>query len=92
LDYIPLMRLRVGVQGQEINRPGWGLRLSPTHLAFAQLVDGERSIRDIAERVAFSGVLANSDQAEMEAIGLELFEGLWRTDFIAIDLSRAAQR
>lgn len=92
LDYIPLMRLRVGVQGQEINRPGWGLRLSPTHLAFAQLVDGERSIRDIAERVAFSGVLANSDQAEMEAIGLELFEGLWRTDFIAVDLSRAAQR
>lgn len=87
LDYIPLMRLRAGVRGQEIDRPGWTLRLSPTHLAFAQLVDGERSIRDIAERVADSGVLASSDQAEMESIGLELFEGLWRTDFIAVDLS-----
>jgi len=90
LDYIPLMRLRVGVRGQEIERPGWSLRLSPTHLAFAQLVDGDRSIRDIAGRVAGSGVLATTDLGELEAIGLELFEGLWRTDFIAVDLSRAA--
>ena len=91
LDYIPVMRLRVGVRGQEINRPGWSLRLSPAHLAFAQHVDGERSIRDIAERVALSGVLATTDRGELEAIGRELFEGLWRTDFIAVDLSRAAQ-
>lgn len=92
LDYIPLMRLRVAVRGQEIDRPGWGLRLSPTHLAFAQLVDGERSIRDIAARVAASGVLATTDLGELESIGLELFEGLWRTDFIAVDLSRTSGR
>jgi hypothetical protein len=86
------MRLRVAVRGQEIDRPGWGLRLSPTHLAFAQLVDGERSIRDIAARVAASGVLATTDLGELESIGLELFEGLWRTDFIAVDLSRTSGR
>lgn len=90
LDYVPLMRLRVGVRGQEINRPGWALQLNPTHLAFAQLVDGERTIRDIAGRVAASGVLATRDPGELESIGLELFEGLWRTDFVAMDLSRTA--
>ncbi len=87
LDYVPLLRLRCGISGQEIYRPGWRIRLDPTHLAFAQNVDGERSIREIAERVAQSGVLGQADQAELEYIGLELFEGLWRSDFIAIDLS-----
>jgi hypothetical protein len=90
LDYVPLMRLRCGVSGQEIYRPGWRVQLDPTHLAFTQHIDGERSIREIAARVAQSGVLAVADQAELEYIGLELFEGLWRMDFIAIDLTAAA--
>ena len=87
LDYVPLMRLRCGVSADEIYRPGWRISLDPTHLAFVQHVDGERSIREIAARVARSGVLAQADQAELEYIGLELFEGLWRADFIGIDLS-----
>lgn len=85
LYYVPLLRLRCGVSGNEIYRPGWRIRLDPTHLAFAQQVDGDRSIREIAARVAQSGVLP-TDQSELEYIGLELFEGLWRTDFIAIDV------
>lgn len=89
-DYVPLMRLRAGVRGQQIDRPGWTLNLSPTHLAFAQHVDGDRTIAEIAEQVALGG-LVGGDQAELESIGLELFEGLWRTDFIAVDLSRAGE-
>lgn len=87
LDYVPLFRYRCGVRGQEVYRPGLTISLDPTHLVFAQHVDGERSIRDIARRVAQSGVLARAEQAEMEYVALELFEGLWRSDFIAIDLS-----
>lgn len=34
-NYVPLLRLRCSLQGQEISRPGWNLRLDPTHLAFA---------------------------------------------------------
>ena len=89
LDYVPLLRFRCGVSGQEIFRPGWRIRLDPTHLAFAQHLDGERSIREIAQRVAQSGVLGGADASELEYIGVELFEGLWRGDFISIDLSRA---
>ncbi len=90
LDYVPLFRLRCGLNGDEVFRPGWQIRLDPTHLAFLQHLDGERSIREIAGRVARSGVLARADQAELEYIGLELFEGLWRADFVAIDLSAAS--
>ncbi len=87
LDYVPLMRLRCGLRGQEIYRQGWTLQLDPTHLALAQNIDGERSIREIAARVTQSGVLSGAEQTELEYMALELFEGLWRTDFIAIDLS-----
>ena len=89
LDYVPLLRLRAGVSGDEVFRPGWQFKLDPAHLAFAQHVDGERTIREIARRVAQSGLLARADQAELEYVGLELFEQLWRMDFIAIDLSGA---
>jgi SAM-dependent methyltransferase len=88
LDFVPLLRLRCGIRGDEIYRPGWRVRLDPTHLAFAQNVDGDRTIREIVERVALSGVLSN-DQAALEYTALELFEDLWRLDFISMDLSRA---
>ena len=91
LDYVPLMRYRCGVSGQEIYRPGWRLRLDPTHLAFAQHVDGERSIRQIADRVAQAGLLGRTEATDLQAMGLELFEGLWRADFIGVDLSAASQ-
>lgn len=90
LDYVPLLRLRCGISGDEISRPGWRVRLDPTHLAFAQNIDGERTIREIAERVALSGVLGGTDQAALEYTALELFEDLWRLDFLAVDLSRAS--
>ena len=88
LDYVPLLRLRCGIAGDEIFRPGWRVRLDPTHLAFAQNVDGDRTIREIVERVAVSGVLT-AEQAALEYTALELFEDLWRADFVAMDLSRA---
>jgi hypothetical protein len=88
LDYVPLFRLQAGITGQEIYRSDWSVRLDPTHLAFAHHINGELSIREIAERVARSGLLG-ADQAEVEATALDLFEGLWRLDFIAIDLSGA---
>ena len=90
LDYVPLLRLRCSISGDEISRPGWRVRLDPTHLAFAQNIDGERTIREIAERVALSGVLGGTDQAALEYTALELFEDLWRLDFLAVDLSRAS--
>jgi SAM-dependent methyltransferase len=89
LDYIPLFRMRCEISGEEIIRPGWRSRLGSIQLALMQSVDGERSIREITTRVVQSGFLADADQAGLEHVALDLFEGLWRSDFIAIDLGRA---
>jgi len=86
LDYVPLFRLRAGLGGQDIFRHDWTVRLDPSHLAFAQHINGELSIREIAQRVAQSG-LVSADQAELELIAMELFVGLWRFDFIAFDVN-----
>lgn len=85
--YVPLMRLHCGIDGREIYRPGWSIRLGPAQLALAQNIDGKRTIREIAERVSASGLLGKTGQTEPEAMSLQLFESLWRNDFIAIDLS-----
>jgi SAM-dependent methyltransferase len=87
LDNVPLWRLRCGVIGEEIIRPGWRFQLDPKQLALMKFVDGERSIREIAALTAQTGRVADADQAGLENVALTLFEGLWRSDFIAIQLS-----
>lgn len=87
LDYVPLWRHQAGVTGDAVFRSDWTVQLGPTDLAIAQSVDGDRSIRDIATRVVDSGVIRGTAQADAEQIALDLFEQLWRTDFLAVDLS-----
>ena len=89
-DYVPLWRMRTGIAGDRVFRPGWTIEINPTHQAFARLVDGERSIRQIATQVAQSGVIGDTDQAASAVIARELFEQLWRLDFVAVDLTATA--
>jgi SAM-dependent methyltransferase len=88
-DNVPLWRLRCGVIGEEVIRPGWRFQLDPQQLALLKFVDGERSISEIAALTAQNGLVADADQAGLEDVALTLFEGLWRSDFIAIQLSSA---
>lgn len=90
LGYVPLWRKAAGLNGLEFFRHGWVIALTPAHAAVAAQMDGELSIRNIAARVAQSGVFGTTDPAEVQNAVLAIFEGLWRMDFIAIDLSLAA--
>jgi hypothetical protein len=86
LDYVPLMRMRCGVDGDEAFWPAGRVRLNPAQLAFMRGVDGHRTIRaiaaDLARREPPNGVSA----ADLESFGRNLFQSLWRLDFIAIKL------
>jgi hypothetical protein len=86
LDYVPLMRMRCGVDGDEAFWPAGRVSLNPAQLAFMRGVDGDRTIRaiaaDLARREPPNGVSA----ADMESFGRNLFQSLWRLDFIAIKL------
>jgi hypothetical protein len=85
LDYVPLYRLRCGLAGAEIFRPGWSMILNAAQLPFVQHVDGRRTIREIAERVA-EDETRRADKAELEKFGRKLFQSLWRLDFLAMGL------
>lgn len=83
LDYVPLMRMRCGLDGSDIVRPGWRMTLNVAQLPFVQHVDGHRTIREIAAAVAQDAARPASPAA-LEDFGRRLFEALWRLDFLAM--------
>ncbi len=87
LDYAPVMRMRCGLSGAEIFRPNWGMDLNPAQLPFVQNVDGRRTIRQIAERVAQAGGSPGASVDDLANLGRKLFESLWRLDFVAMALN-----
>jgi SAM-dependent methyltransferase len=84
LDYVPMMRMRCGLSGAEIFRPDWRMSLNPAQLAFVRNVDGRRTIREIAAGVAPSGGLPKTGAAHLETFGRQLFQSLWRLDFVSM--------
>jgi SAM-dependent methyltransferase len=87
LDYVPLLRMRCGVSGNEAVWPSARLPLNPAQLAFAQKVDGHRTIREIARQVAQQDESNRVSAADAERFGQRLFEALWRVDFVAMALT-----
>lgn len=71
LDYVPYWRLRCGLEGGHVVRPGWSFVPSAEQQALASAIDGKRTVREIA-----GSADANAAKAR--------FEALWRLDFIAI--------
>lgn len=84
LDYVPQLRMRCGIEGQEIFRPNWRTSVTPAQIRFLQHVDGRRTIRQIADRLAKSGEPLGV--GDLEEFGRRLFESLWLLDFAAMTL------
>jgi hypothetical protein len=83
LDYVPRMRVRCDVSANEIFRPGWRMGLNPAQLSFVQNIDGRRTIREIAACVA----QGRGSVVDFEEMARELFQALWRLDFLAMELN-----
>jgi SAM-dependent methyltransferase len=87
LDYVPRMRMRCGLAGNDIFRPGWRMTLNTAQLPFVQNIDGHRTIREIAAAVAQSQGPGRGSPASFEKFGRKLFQSLWRLDFLAMELN-----
>jgi SAM-dependent methyltransferase len=87
LNYVPIMRMRCGLAGDEIFRPDWRLSLNSAQLPFVHQVDGRRTIGEIAASVAQS---SPGNEGEVEKFARKLFRALWRFDFMAMALDNAA--
>lgn len=92
LDYIPLMRMRCGLSGNEIFRSDYRKRLDSNELPFVQNIDGRKTIREIAASVTQTDVSPQATVADLESFARKLFEALWRGDFLAMALSPRSDR
>lgn len=90
LDYVPMMRLRCGLVGSDIVKPGGRQTLNAAQLPHVQHVDGRRTIREIAALVAAGGGSPRATGADFERFAVRLFQWLWRLDFLAIGLGAAS--
>lgn len=90
LDYVPVLRLRCGISGNEAVWPRARIPLNPAQLAFAQKVDGHRTIREIARQVAQQDEPNRVSAADAERFGHKFFEALWRNDFVAMAMTADA--
>jgi hypothetical protein len=92
LDYVPAFRMRCGLSGTEIFRPDWRMNLNAAQLPFVQHVDGRRTIREIAACVAQSGEPRRSGVDDREDFARNLFQSLWRLDFVSMGLNAKSRR
>jgi SAM-dependent methyltransferase len=86
LDYVPLMRMRCGLSGNEIYRSNWRTTLNSAQLPFLQQVDGQHTIREIAASV-HGEASSRGSVADVEKFARKLFQALWRLDFLAMALN-----
>jgi hypothetical protein len=86
LDYVPVMRTGSGVSGNEVVMPHGRMPLSTVQLPFVQLVDGRRTIREIAGRVARHGS-SQVAVADLETLARNVFQNFWRLDLLAMALT-----
>ena len=73
--------------GNDIVMPHTRVPLSAVEVPFIQLVDGRRTIREIAALVA-GDRSAQLDPADVEALARKVFQNLWRLDFLAVARTR----
>ena len=92
LDYVPLMRMRCGLSGNEIFRTDWRMTLNSAQLPFVRNIDGRRTIREIAAAVGQSGASPRASADDLEKFGRKLLQSLWRLDFLAVALDSESPR
>ena len=83
LGYIPVIRAFSGVFGNDIVMPHGRVPLSAVQVPFIQLVDGRRTIREIAAMVARDRA-PQPGVADVENLARNVFQNLWRLDFLAM--------
>ncbi|MEX0669905.1 MAG: class I SAM-dependent methyltransferase [Pirellulales bacterium] len=89
LGFVPALRYRCGLDGGELFRPGWRIKLDPVQLALLQEMDGRRTMREIVAAASVRGALPQRSAADLEELGRTVFQSLWHRDFLALGLGPA---
>jgi SAM-dependent methyltransferase len=87
LDYRPQLRFRCALNSDTLSRYNWSIQLRPIETVFIQRIDGERTIRKIMADASHSNLLVNMKSVELEQLAKNLFQRLWRLDFLVMGLA-----
>jgi hypothetical protein len=77
------MRAYSGVSGKDVVLPHGRMPLNEAHVPFIQLVDGRRTIREIAALVARDRA-PQPGVADVENLARNVFKNLWHLDLLAM--------
>ena len=92
LDFIPSLRHRCHLRDAQICRNDWCMTLDANQLVLTRLVDGHRTIRDIAALARVASGHPPQQQAPFEKFVQEQFRVFWQLDFMAMALPSVAAR
>jgi hypothetical protein len=85
-DYVLSLRHRCSLDGAQLSRSDWSMKLDPAQLGLVRRVNGSRTIGDIFSDASQSGVLAEHPRTDSEKFVRGFFQSLWQLDFLAIGL------
>jgi SAM-dependent methyltransferase len=85
-EYIPSLRYRCSLNGPTLARNNWSLNLDLAQLALLQQMDGQRSIRQLADSLAPTHLFMHMSPAQFETYVIQQFQALWQLDFLAMGL------
>jgi hypothetical protein len=80
------LRHRCSLDGAQLSRSDWSIKLDPAQLDLVRRVNGSRTIGDIFSDASQSGVFAEHPRTDSEKFVREFFQSLWQLDFLAISL------
>lgn len=85
-NYTPALRYRCTIQSQKICRYDWCMDLDPTQINILRLVDGRRTIKEIALTAHASGTTSEANTTDSLISVTALFHTLWKLDFLTVHL------
>ena len=83
LHYVPFFRHRCGLAGRELYRPGQCIPLDPSSARIAKLIDGKRTVREIAIKMSGTGA-GRMGRVEPENFTLQIIKTFVLLDFVAL--------
>jgi SAM-dependent methyltransferase len=87
LSYVPALRHRCALNGHHLSRPGWSMPLDALQQQAALLIDGQRTLAQIAQALLVGQAPTFSNRSEAEKFTLDWCRSLWLGDFVSIGWS-----
>jgi len=84
--FVPSLRYRCGLEGEQLFRPGWRINLDNNSLALAKKINGKNTIGEILSDLSQKCIFGPISYENQEKYVLDTIQVLWQNDFLAIAL------